>query len=73
MASGGGYPVGMTLSDGRPDDVVVSVDDRASLEETLDVMGRPGLIAQIRDSLAELAADEGDVLTEDAARNLLRD
>lgn len=58
---------------GRPAAVVVSVDDLASLEETLDVMGRPELIAQIRDSLAELAEDEAEVLTKDAALSLLRD
>ena len=39
---------------GRPAAVVVSVDDLASLEETLDIMAHPRLIAQIRDSLAEL-------------------
>lgn len=50
---------------GRPAAVLVSVDDLASLEETLDVAGRPLLMRQIRTSLAELAADEAEVLTKD--------
>lgn len=39
---------------GRPAAVVISTDDLASLEETLDIMSRPKLLGQIRDSLAEL-------------------
>ena len=58
---------------GRPAAVLLSIDDLASLEETLDVMGRPPLIEQIRDSLAEIAVDETDVLTKDDALALLRD
>lgn len=47
---------------GRPAAVIVSVDDLASLEETLDIAGRPQLMNQIRDSLTELAAGRGEVL-----------
>ena len=50
---------------GRPAAVVVSIDDLASLEETLDVAGRPQLMRQIRASLSELAAGEAEVLTKD--------
>lgn len=50
---------------GRPAAVVVSVDDLASLEETLDIAGRPGLMQQIRDSLTELSSAEATVLTKD--------
>ena len=50
---------------GKPAAVVVSVDDLASLEETLDIAGRPRLIGQIRDSLAELAAGDALTLTKD--------
>lgn len=50
---------------GRPAAVVLSVDDLASLEETLDIAGRPALIKQIRASLADLAAGEAEVLTKD--------
>ncbi|MGM0386174.1 MAG: type II toxin-antitoxin system Phd/YefM family antitoxin, partial [Actinomycetota bacterium] len=50
---------------GRAAAVVLSVDDLASLEETLDIAGRPTLIKQIRASLADLAAGEAEVLTKD--------
>jgi len=50
---------------GRPAAVVLAVDDLASLEETLDIAGRPTLIKQIRASLADLAAGEAEVLTKD--------
>lgn len=50
---------------GRPAAVVLSVDDLESLEETLDIAGRPTLIKQIRASLADLAAGEVEVLTKD--------
>lgn len=57
---------------GRPAAVVISVDDLASLEETLDIVGRPRLVAQIRDSLAELAAGEAEILSKDELRDSLR-
>lgn len=57
---------------GRPAAVVVSVDDLASLEETLEIMARPRLISQIRDSLAELETEPATVLTKEQARELLR-
>ena len=44
---------------------MVSVDDLASLEETLDIAGRPPLMRQIRASLTELARAENEVLTKD--------
>lgn len=50
---------------GRPAAVVVSVDDLASLEETLDIAGRPRLMRQIQASLTELAAGHAEVLTKD--------
>jgi prevent-host-death family protein len=56
---------------GRPAAVVVSVDDLASLEETLDIMAHPRLIAQIRDSLAELESEPAAALTKAQALELL--
>lgn len=50
---------------GRPAAVVVSVDDLASLEETLDIIGSPHLMPQIQASLAELAAGRVEVLSKD--------
>ena len=46
---------------GRPAAVVLSPDDLASLEETLEVMGRPRLLADIRESLAT----EGEVMSKE--------
>ena len=46
---------------GRPAAVVLSPDDLASLEETLDVMGCPRLLADIRESLAT----EGEVMSKE--------
>ncbi|HSO66013.1 MAG TPA: type II toxin-antitoxin system Phd/YefM family antitoxin [Ornithinibacter sp.] len=57
---------------GRPAAVVVSIDDLESLEETLDLMGKPRLLGQIRDSLGELERGEGEALTKDEALALLR-
>lgn len=50
---------------GRPAAVVLSVDDLASLEETLDIAGRPALMKQILASLTEVAAGEAEILTKD--------
>lgn len=50
---------------GRPAAVVVSIDDLESIEETLDVAGRAGLMEQIRSSLAELDAGEARALNKD--------
>lgn len=57
---------------GRPAAVVVSVDDLASLEETLEIAGRPRLVTEIRDSLTELAAGHTQALSRDEAMDLLR-
>jgi len=56
---------------GRPAAVVLSVADLESLEETLDLMARPKLLAQVRDSLAELQSGRAQELTRDQARKLL--
>lgn len=55
---------------GRPSAVVISVDDLESLEETLDIAGRPALIKQIRASLTEIAASEVEVLTKEEILHL---
>ena len=58
---------------GKPAAVVISTDDLASLEETLEIVSRPKLIAQIRDSLAELAAGEAEVVSKTDILTALRD
>lgn len=50
---------------GKPAAVVISTDDLASLEETLEIVSRPNLIAQVRHSLDELAAGEAKALTKE--------
>ncbi|GAA2184421.1 hypothetical protein GCM10009785_32250 [Brooklawnia cerclae] len=56
---------------GRPAAVVVSIDDLESLEETLDILARPALLAEIRDSLDELTNESAEVLDKDAALRLI--
>ncbi|MEO7587573.1 MAG: type II toxin-antitoxin system Phd/YefM family antitoxin [Arachnia sp.] len=58
---------------GKPAAVVISTDDLASLEETLEVVSRPKLIAQVRDSLDELAAGEAEVLNKENILATLHD
>lgn len=57
---------------GRPAAVVLSVDDLASLEETLEIVTRPRLVSQIRESLAELTQEPPEVLNKGEALALLR-
>jgi antitoxin YefM len=54
---------------GHPAAVVISVDDLESLEETLDIMDSAALLADIRDSLAELSTgDAAELRKQDALR-----
>lgn len=56
---------------GRPAAVVLSPDDLAALEETLDVLSDPEALADIRE--ADAARAQGDVVRGiDAVRNLRR-
>jgi len=57
---------------GKAAAVVISTDDLESLEETLKVVSRPKLVAQVRDSLAELAAGEAEVLSKEEILATLR-
>ncbi len=50
---------------GKPAAVVISTDDLASLEETLEVMSRPELVGQVRESLAELLAGRAEVMSKE--------
>lgn len=56
---------------GRPAAVVLSIDDVESLEETLDVLSSDGLVADIREALAERAQEPARTLTKDEALALL--
>lgn len=50
---------------GRPAAVVVSVEDLASLEETLEVMSDPDLLAQVRQAEADIAAGKAERLSKE--------
>ena len=50
---------------GHPAAVVISVDDLESLEETLDIMDSAHLLADIRESLAELGTADAAVLSKE--------
>lgn len=56
---------------GRPAAVVISVEDLESLEETLDIMDSADLLADIRDSLAEMSNGRHEVLTKDEALRII--
>jgi len=43
---------------GRPAVVLISVDDLESLEETLDILSDPQLMAEVREAQAEAARGE---------------
>jgi antitoxin YefM len=58
---------------GHPAAVVISLDDLESLEETLDVMDSAPLLADIRESLAQLGTDDTPVLTREEALSLIAD
>jgi prevent-host-death family protein len=55
---------------GRPAAVVISVEDLESLEETLDIMDSAALLAEIRESLAELSVGDAAVLSKQDALRL---
>jgi antitoxin YefM len=50
---------------GRPAAVLVSVEDLESLEETLEILSDPRLMADIREAEAELAAGKTSPLTKE--------
>ncbi|MGH3305860.1 MAG: type II toxin-antitoxin system Phd/YefM family antitoxin [Streptosporangiaceae bacterium] len=56
---------------GRPAVVVMSVEDLESLEETLDVMDSAELLADIRESLADIASGGAEILSKDQAQQLI--
>ena len=58
---------------GHPAAVVISLDDLESLEETLDVMDSPALLADIREALDELGTGRTTELSKDHALRLIAD
>lgn len=53
---------------GRPAAVLVSTEDLESLEETLEIMSDPELMAAIREAEADVAAGRTEPLTHTQAR-----
>jgi antitoxin YefM len=57
---------------GKPAAVLIGYEDLQAMEETLDILGDPNALAEIREAQAEAA--RGDVVKGvDAVRALLRD
>ena len=57
---------------GRPAAVLVSTEDLESLEETLEIMSNPELMAAIREAEADVAAGRTERLDMDQARARIR-
>ena len=57
---------------GRPAAVVVSIDDLESLEQTLDILSRPALVKQIRESLDDLRGEGAHALSKGEALALIQ-
>ena len=52
---------------GHPAAVIISVTDLESMEETLDIMSNEGLLADIRQGVAEMNDGGAEILTKDEA------
>jgi len=52
---------------GRPAVVMMTTEDLESLEETLEILRQPPLLAEIREAEAELAGGRSTPLTKDEA------
>jgi prevent-host-death family protein len=57
---------GTVTKHGRPAAVLISPDDLASLEETLDILSSPGALGEIRE--AEAAVARGETFDEATTR-----
>jgi prevent-host-death family protein len=57
---------------GRPAAVLLSIDDLESLEETVEILSNPGLMAEIREAEAEVAAGRTSPMTKDEALARIR-
>lgn len=56
---------------GRPAVVMMTLEDLESLEETLEILSQPDLLAEIREAEAEVADGRAKRLTKDQALSLL--
>lgn len=58
---------------GHPAAVILSMEDLESLEETLEVLSDPELLAAIRDAEADVAMGRTERLTKEQARALIKE
>ena len=58
----------VVTKNGRPVAAIISIEDLESLEETLDILSNPALLATIREARTELA--EGVYASEDEVADL---
>ncbi|HEX6756717.1 MAG TPA: type II toxin-antitoxin system Phd/YefM family antitoxin [Mycobacteriales bacterium] len=56
---------------GRPAAIVMSIDDLESLEETLEIMSNPQLVADIREARAAIEAGDVTAFTKEEALRLI--
>lgn len=57
---------------GRPAAVIMSIEDLESLEETLEILGNPALMADLAKAEAEIKARKTTRLTKEQALTLVR-
>ena len=57
---------------GRPTAVILSIDDLESLEETLEIMSNPQLMADIREAQEEIARGDLKPMSKEEALALIR-
>lgn len=58
---------------GRPAVVMMTLEDLESLEETLKILSRPDLMAEIREAEADIAEGRTAALTREEALGLISD
>jgi antitoxin YefM len=57
---------------GHPAAVILSVEDLESLEETLEILSNPELLAEIREAQADVAQERTELLTKEQALEIAR-
>jgi len=57
---------------GRPALVMMTLEDLESLEETLELLSHPELLAEVREAEAEVASGRATPLTKDQALGLIK-
>lgn len=58
---------------GRPSVVMLTLEDLESLEETLEILSQPELLAQVREADADVVSGRTTPLTKEQALELIED